>query len=113
MDLLAEDLASFVQIEIDNDKSFKIIKKEDQKALLGRSPDIGDAFIMRFYFEIGRSDNVSEVISDNRKTNPYVEEVSAGKFVILRAGQTVKDLEEARERALAGPIDMGGMSEAY
>lgn len=113
MDLLAEDLASFVQIEIDNDKSFKIIKKEDQKALLGRSPDIGDAFIMRFYFEIGRSDNASEVVQGKVRTGPYLVEVERGEFKIALPGETVEDLRRARERALAGPIDLGGMPEVY
>lgn len=47
---IVEELDSFTRINIDKDARFQIIRKEDQKEKLGRSPDYADAFIMRFFF---------------------------------------------------------------
>ncbi len=48
--LLIEDLMSFERYKAENDTKFMILPKDKQKEKLGRSPDMGDAFIMRAYF---------------------------------------------------------------
>ena len=51
-DLLFEDLEYFKQREINSEKSIFVEKKEDMKKKLGRSPDFGDMFFMRYYFNL-------------------------------------------------------------
>ena len=43
------------QHDIDKDNKLMITPKEKIKQLLGRSPDIADALIMRFYFELNKT----------------------------------------------------------
>ena len=51
--LLSEDLRSFKRRDPDSDGKKKIQPKAQQKIQLnGRSPDSGDAFIMREFFEL-------------------------------------------------------------
>lgn len=54
LELIKKDLRSFKRLDkLDAKKS--IIPKEEQKILLnGRSPDFGDSFFMRYYFELNR-----------------------------------------------------------
>lgn len=60
--LLSEDLRSFKRRERDNDGKQQIITKTEQKNILGgRSPDSGDAFIMREYFELRTQDENNEI----------------------------------------------------
>lgn len=49
---LIEDLEQIKEKDTDNEGKRSIISKEDVKAVLGRSPDDGDTYIMRMYFEI-------------------------------------------------------------
>jgi hypothetical protein len=49
---LAEDLMQFKRRDADKDGKLKVVKKEDIKSALGRSPDIGDTVIMRSYFDL-------------------------------------------------------------
>lgn len=49
---LAADLQQFKRRDSDRDGKLKAIKKEDIKAALGRSPDVGDTLIMRSYFDL-------------------------------------------------------------
>lgn len=49
---LAEDLAQFKRRDADRDGKLKVVKKEDIRQSLGRSPDIGDTIIMRSYFDL-------------------------------------------------------------
>ncbi len=51
-ELLAEDLKQIKRRDADKDGKLKISKKEDMKSALGRSPDVGDTFIMRSYFDV-------------------------------------------------------------
>lgn len=78
MEKLKEDLDSFLQINIDNDKTFQIIKKDQQKALLWRSPDLWDCFIMRFFFEINRKDGESEVVQWKNDSRVYHVDMKIG-----------------------------------
>lgn len=47
---LVEELEQIKAKDIDKDGKLQIIPKEDVKANIGRSPDIGDCLIMRMYF---------------------------------------------------------------
>lgn len=49
---LVEELDAIVEIDIDKDGKKKIIKKEDLKEKLGRSPDLADTVMMRMRFEL-------------------------------------------------------------
>lgn len=49
---IVEELEHVKQKEVDSDKPKEIIAKEDVKKILGRSPDISDALMMREYFEL-------------------------------------------------------------
>lgn len=50
--MLIEELEQVKQKEVDSDKPKEIVAKEDVKKILGRSPDISDALMMREYFEL-------------------------------------------------------------
>lgn len=51
-ELLAQDLQQFKRRDADKDGKLKVVKKEDMKAALGRSPDVGDTMMMRSYFDL-------------------------------------------------------------
>lgn len=48
---ISEELDAVVQIDIDKDGPYRLIKKEDVRSKIGRSPDFSDAIMMRCYFE--------------------------------------------------------------
>lgn len=54
---LYEDLEQIKTKDIDKDGKRAIIGKDDVKEVLGRSPDYGDTFIMRMWFELQRRRN--------------------------------------------------------
>lgn len=57
-DVIMEELTSLLrQKDVDSDGKLKIIPKEDVKAVLGRSPDIGDTLIYRAWFELVKEAN--------------------------------------------------------
>jgi len=60
-ELLIEELDVIKQINTDSDKKTEIIKKEDVKELLGRSPDYSDMMMMRMYFEVPLGEGELEV----------------------------------------------------
>ena len=51
-DELAQELDNIVQINIDKDWPLRVIKKEDLKAKINRSPDEADSLMMRMRFEV-------------------------------------------------------------
>lgn len=51
-DLIIEELDVIVEVDLDKDNKRKIISKEDIKNKIWRSPDLADAMMMRFYFEL-------------------------------------------------------------
>lgn len=51
-DEIAEEFAQIRQKDGDKDGKLKIIGKDEVREALGRSPDTGDTFIMRMYFEL-------------------------------------------------------------
>ena len=58
---LIEELDVVKQINVDSDKKTEIIKKEDVKDLLGRSPDFSDMMMMRMVFEVPLGDGDVEI----------------------------------------------------
>lgn len=58
-DKIIQDLESYKADKIDQDTALCIIAKDKQKELLGRSPDDGDALLMRAYFELRPPINLS------------------------------------------------------
>jgi len=53
-DEITEDLLQIRQKDVENDGKLKIVPKEEVREALGRSPDLGDTFLMRMYFELLR-----------------------------------------------------------
>jgi hypothetical protein len=51
-DEITEEFAQIRQKDMDQDGKLKIIPWDEVKEALGRSPDTGDTFIMRMYFEL-------------------------------------------------------------
>ncbi len=52
-DEISDDLLAMLkQKDIDKDGKLRIIPKDETKEAIGRSPDIGDTFLMRMYFEL-------------------------------------------------------------
>lgn len=51
-DEITEDFSQIKQKDFDKDGKLKIVGKDEVREALGRSPDIGDTFIMRMYFEL-------------------------------------------------------------
>lgn len=58
---LTEELEQIKAKDIDRDGKNQIVPKEQVKANLGRSPDIGDCLIMRMYFEFAPKPKLSFV----------------------------------------------------
>ena len=57
---LIEELDIVVQIDMDKDGKEKIIRKEDIKAKLWRSPDYSDAMMMRMFYEIKKVESIEQ-----------------------------------------------------
>jgi hypothetical protein len=53
-DEIMEELAQIKQKDMEKDGRLKIVGKDEVREALGRSPDAGDTFIMRAYFELLR-----------------------------------------------------------
>jgi len=47
-----EDFSQIKQKDVETDGKLKIVGKDEVREALGRSPDAGDTFIMRAYFEL-------------------------------------------------------------
>jgi len=73
---LIEELDVIVEIELDKDGKVKLIKKEDVKAKLWRSPDYADALMMRMFYEVvKRRGNIDEIVEE------VEEEMSIEEFL--------------------------------
>lgn len=68
---LLEELDTLVQIDIDKEWPLKVIKKEQQKEKLWRSPDYADTMVMRMFFEIPSKSEEWEDIEFEISDNPY------------------------------------------
>jgi phage terminase large subunit len=60
-DEIIEDLSALLkQKDIDSEGKLTIIPKDDVKAVITRSPDVGDTIIFRMFFEIQRESNLMQ-----------------------------------------------------
>ena len=55
-ELIIEELEQVKKSKDETDDKLRVVKKEDVKEMLGRSPDYSDAMMMRMYFEIAEVD---------------------------------------------------------
>lgn len=53
-DEIIEELSAMKQKDVDKDGKLKVVGKDEQREALGRSPDLGDTFVMRMFFELMR-----------------------------------------------------------
>jgi hypothetical protein len=60
-EIIIEDLDSYKRYKSDSDQALQIEPKEKQKELLGRSPDYGDIFLMRSFFDLKPTPNLNPV----------------------------------------------------
>ena len=67
-DEIMEDFAQIRQKDMEKDGKLKIVPKDEVREALGRSPDVGDTFIMRMYFELIRD-------AAGRQNAPYERSV--------------------------------------
>lgn len=51
-ELIIEDLEQVAQKDVDKDQKIRLVPKEELKESLGRSPDYGDAIMMKMIFEL-------------------------------------------------------------
>ena len=70
-DRLIEELDVVVQTNLDNDTKISIITKEEIKEKLWRSPDYSDAMMMRMYYEIKHSPDLSETTEVKENDDPF------------------------------------------
>jgi len=73
---LIEELDVVVEVDMDKDGKVKLIKKEDVKMKLWRSPDYADALMMRMFYEVvKRRGNIEEIVEEEK------EEMSIEEFL--------------------------------
>lgn len=70
-DEIVEDMSQIRQKDVDKDGKLKIVPKDEVREALGRSPDIGDTFIMRAYFELLK--DATEKHPEHRQYNSVFE----------------------------------------
>lgn len=63
-ELIVEELDVMKQVDVDNEKFIRIIKKAKVKELIGRSPDYADMMMMRMFFEVKDPDEVNFYIGE-------------------------------------------------
>ena len=61
-ELMIEDLEQIKQKDPGKDAPLQVLSKEEIKENLGRSTDIGDAIMMRMYFEVNKSEMISAFV---------------------------------------------------
>jgi hypothetical protein len=52
VDELTQELLAVKLKDIDKDNKVAVMSKDEMKKILGKSPDLSDAFMMRMYFEV-------------------------------------------------------------
>jgi len=58
--MIEEELEQIKQVDIDKDSKIKLISKDIIKAKIGRSPDIADMLMMRMYYEINNTAEITK-----------------------------------------------------
>lgn len=96
--LIIEDLEQIKQKDPGKDQPLRIITKEDIKEILGRSTDIGDAMMMRMYFEVKPPIAYDFVTTRSEKPKEQTEKEKAEKE---------KYDEEVKKQIKEGRISFG------
>ena len=52
VDELTQELLAVKLKDIDKDNKVAVMSKDEMKKILGKSPDLSDALMMRMYFEV-------------------------------------------------------------
>ena len=60
-EMIIEELDSYKRYKADSDDPLQIEPKDRQKEVLGRSPDYGDMFVMRAFFELKPAINLEPI----------------------------------------------------
>lgn len=84
---LAEELPKFKRRDADKDGKLKVSKKEDIKDALGRSPDFGDTFWMRSYFDL-------------RELEPKLQKKQAGVMKVHDQSGNSPDISIRKKKAV-------------
>ena len=72
-EMIIEDLQQMLKkVDSPIESPLRIIKKEDIKESLGRSPDLGDMIMMRMYFELGTSIEHEPMPTSTGGVKPYI-----------------------------------------
>lgn len=58
--MLLEELDVIVQTNLDSDGKISIIKKEEIKDKIGRSPDFSDMVMMRMFYELDKPEPLEQ-----------------------------------------------------
>lgn len=73
---LTEELEQLKRRDIDDEKKYRMVQKEDMKEnLQGRSPDFADTFIMRMYFELVKQKNAPKRPFQRKQWQVYNERI--------------------------------------
>lgn len=67
--LLIADLEQIKQDQVDHDTKRGVVSKEKVKTILGRSPDDGDSYVMRAWFEVRGASGPSLIKPDPTRTS--------------------------------------------
>lgn len=84
--LLVADLEQIKSKDIDLDGKRKIVPKDDVKEVLGRSPDYGDALMMRMFFELNSHAGqaaTTTYAAPHSFTVPNVPNVASGHHAVV------------------------------
>jgi hypothetical protein len=60
VDELTQELLAIKLKDVDKDNKIKVASKEEQKKLLGKSPDLADAIMTRMYYEVKTQKNAGK-----------------------------------------------------
>lgn len=71
---IIEELDVIVQVDIDKDGKYKIIRKDQVKEKIGRSPDYSDAIMMRMFYDLKRFTIVEEVKEVLKDYDPILDD---------------------------------------
>jgi len=75
-EMIIEDLQQLKKKEVSVEAPLSLVPKEEIKEALGRSPDFGDALMMRMYFELERP-SVYKQNPDAGGVKPYIKGILA------------------------------------
>jgi hypothetical protein len=79
-DMLIEDLEQMKRKDADKDGKLKILGKDEVKERLGRSPDFGDALMMRMFFELKPAGSGFVPLATTNLVKPFFPQLGVSFF---------------------------------